>query len=55
MVKMLRRIMRDNRGATAVEYGLVVSLIIIAILASMSQLATNFNALWTNIGDQIVR
>ena len=32
--------MRDNRGATAVEYGLIVALIFLAILVGVVAVAT---------------
>jgi len=39
-------LLRDNRGATAIEYGLIVSLIVIAIIASMSTVANENTGLW---------
>jgi pilus assembly protein Flp/PilA len=33
---LLRRFFRDERGATAIEYGLVVALIFLAIVGSMT-------------------
>ncbi|MEQ1542930.1 MAG: Flp family type IVb pilin [Novosphingobium sp.] len=37
--KTLRALVRDDRGATALEYGLLVALIALAALTSMSALA----------------
>jgi pilus assembly protein Flp/PilA len=35
---------RDDRGATAVEYGLMVSLIAVVIIAAVTLIGTNLNA-----------
>lgn len=44
----LRRLKRDQRGATAIEYGLIAALIAIAAINAMqglgSQLKTTFNS-----------
>lgn len=35
---------RDDRGATAVEYGLMVSLIAVVIIGAVTLIGTNLNA-----------
>ena len=52
MLKMLRKLSRDNSGATAIEYGLIVSLIVIAIIASMSSVANENTGLWARVKDK---
>jgi len=46
-MNLIYRIMRDDTGATAIEYGLIVALISIAAISAMSglgdQLNTTFN------------
>jgi pilus assembly protein Flp/PilA len=44
---------RDERGATAVEYGLIVGCIFLAIIGGLSLFATNENAMYTNISTAI--
>ncbi|WP_210438147.1 Flp family type IVb pilin [Nocardioides xinjiangensis] len=39
---------RDERGATAVEYGLMVALIAIVIIAAVTTLGTNLDAKFTS-------
>ena len=41
----LMAIKRDNAGATAVEYGLIVALIALAIAATFSTLGTNLSSM----------
>jgi pilus assembly protein Flp/PilA len=43
---MLRLFATDESGATAIEYGLIVSLIFLAILASVNSVATGTVALF---------
>nr|WP_279639109.1 Flp family type IVb pilin [Sphingomicrobium sediminis] len=47
----LRTLFKDKRGATAVEYGLIVSLIVIVLIASMKQLGGGSGGMWGNLGD----
>ncbi|MEK6639023.1 MAG: Flp family type IVb pilin [Pseudomonadota bacterium] len=49
MIIFFRRLIRNKRGATAVEYGLIVSLIVIACVGAMSQMADSTNGMWNNI------
>ena len=52
MIKMLRNLTLDKSGATAIEYGLIVSLIVIAIITSMSTVANENTGLWARITDK---
>jgi len=40
---------RDEDGATAIEYGLIASLIIIAIIGAMSTFSENTSGMYTTI------
>lgn len=51
--KLYRRLARDRKGATAVEYGFIVSLIIIAIMASVHGLAGTTVGMWNNVSDKV--
>ncbi|MEU0882981.1 Flp family type IVb pilin [Lentzea sp. NPDC005914] len=44
---------RSDRGATAVEYGLMVALIAIVIIAGVTLLGTNLLALFNNIAGKL--
>ena len=52
MIKMLRKLSLDKAGATAIEYGLIVSLIVIAVITSMSSVAVESTQLWTTITEK---
>ena len=46
---MLRKLRADARGATAIEYGLIASLIVIAMVGALSALGGGTLGMWTNI------
>ena len=47
LTRMLRNFAADRNGATAIEYGLIISLIFLAILASVDSVAAATTALFT--------
>lgn len=46
----LKLLLRDQRGATAVEYSMICALIIFVIMATVQGLANQTNIMWTKIG-----
>ncbi|HEX5238401.1 MAG TPA: Flp family type IVb pilin [Sphingomicrobium sp.] len=44
--KMLRMLGADQRGATAIEYGLICALIVIAMMAGLTKLGGGTNGMW---------
>lgn len=53
MTSLFHRFLIDDRGATAIEYGLIAALIALAIIATVTTLGTNltgtFNSVATNL------
>jgi pilus assembly protein Flp/PilA len=53
MPQLLRRFIRDETGATAIEYGMIAALIAVAIIASLrlvgGRLGTKFTAISNNL------
>jgi pilus assembly protein Flp/PilA len=45
--------LRSDRGATAVEYGLMVALIAIVIIAAVSLLGKNLSSLFNNVATSV--
>lgn len=43
----------DERGATAVEYGLMVALIAVAIIVAVTALGGKLNGLFQNVSDAL--
>ncbi|KCZ63461.1 hypothetical protein L53_09325 [Hyphomonas sp. L-53-1-40] len=46
---MISRFLRDDTGATAVEYGLLVGLIAVAIMGGLVAVATSINQTFTTV------
>lgn len=53
MRRLLNSLIYDVKGATAVEYGLIVALIVLAIIAAISSVAEKTNGMWNNVTDQV--
>ena len=51
--RTLRSLLADQGGATAIEYGLIASLIVIALIASLGQLGGGTGGMWTNLSDVV--
>jgi len=43
----------DERGATAIEYGLIASLIVIAMVGWLSQLGGGVNGKWGKLANKV--
>jgi len=46
---ILARFLKDESGATAIEYGLLASLIAVAIVTAVTTIGTKLNTKFTNI------
>ncbi len=49
MLKKISAFLRDEEGATAIEYGLIVGLIAAAIVAILTTTGTSLSALFTTV------
>ena len=45
---------RDSRGATAVEYGLIVALIVIVMVVALKQVANANTNVWQTVSTKVV-
>lgn len=52
-MQALRRLWRDEEGATAVEYGLMVALIAAVIIVAVTLLGTNLSTLFNTVAGAI--
>jgi pilus assembly protein Flp/PilA len=49
MSKLVSRFVKDESGATAIEYGLIAAGIAVAIIATVQALGTNLNATFSSV------
>lgn len=53
MNSFLTRVRQDDRGVTAVEYGLLVALIAVVIIVAVAALGTNLSTLFSSVASKI--
>ena len=53
MTKLVMHFLKDNSGATAIEYGLIAAGISVAIIAVVNALGTQLNNTFTSISTQL--
>ena len=53
MLERIRRIHKCDQGATAVEYGLIVTLIIIAMMASLGNVANGTQDVLNKVSNEL--
>ncbi|MDR7143770.1 MULTISPECIES: Flp family type IVb pilin [unclassified Rhizobium] len=53
MTKLVSRFLKDESGATAIEYGLIAALISVALIAGATSLGTNINNVFQNLSTKM--
>jgi pilus assembly protein Flp/PilA len=53
MKEMMKRFVREEEGATAIEYGLIAALIAVAIITAVAALGTTLSAKFGTIATSI--
>lgn len=49
----LNRLLHDERGATAVEYGLILVLIVVAMIVALQGVAGETIEMWTSVQTKV--
>jgi pilus assembly protein Flp/PilA len=52
-MKILRKLMRNEKGATAIEYGLIATLIAIAAITAMSSVGNKLGTTFNNVSGKL--
>ncbi|WP_375396109.1 Flp family type IVb pilin [uncultured Sphingomonas sp.] len=53
MIEIFHRLRRSRKAATAVEYGLILAVIVITMLASFQLVANTTVGMWSNVNDKV--
>jgi len=53
LARRFRSLIEDCRAATAVEYGLILALVVLAMVASLIAVADVTVAMWDNVSEQV--
>ncbi|HWL47483.1 MAG TPA: Flp family type IVb pilin [Sphingomonadaceae bacterium] len=52
-MQYIRKFLKDSKGATAIEYGLIAALIAVAAIVAMTSLGSNLNKTFTNVSTNL--
>lgn len=52
-MKFIRKMFKNEEGATAIEYGLIAALIAVAAIGAMSSLGTSLGTTFNNVSDKL--
>ena len=52
-MKFFNKLLNNEEGATAIEYGLIAALIAVVIIGALSTIGTNLNNKFTTIGSSL--
>jgi pilus assembly protein Flp/PilA len=47
--KIICAVLQDQRGATAVEYGLIIAMIVLAMVATLQSVANEIITMWNTV------
>jgi pilus assembly protein Flp/PilA len=53
MLRVLWALVRDEEGATAIEYGLIAALIAVVIVGVLTVVGTNLSATFNRVGTKL--
>ena len=51
MMNFVRRLDKNEKGATAIEYGLIAALIAVAIISAVTTVGTKLNTTFTSVSN----
>lgn len=52
-MKTIRKFLKNDKGATAIEYGLIAALIAVAAIGAMSQLGGKLNTTFNRVANNL--
>ncbi|ABE30161.1 flp/Fap pilin component family protein [Paraburkholderia xenovorans LB400] len=53
MKKFTQRFLKENKGVTAIEYGLIAGLVVLVIAGAVSSVGSNISAVMTKVASLI--
>ena len=52
-MRRIKRLAQDERGATAIEYGLILAMIFLAMIGAVATFGQGVITMWTGVADDI--
>jgi pilus assembly protein Flp/PilA len=53
MTKFMHKLIKDESGATAIEYGLIAALVAVAAIIGLQFLGTRLNSLFSSVASRL--
>ena len=53
MTNAIKKFLKDDNGATAIEYGLIAALVAVAIVTALTQLGGSLSGLFTSVNSDL--
>jgi pilus assembly protein Flp/PilA len=53
MINVIRNLIADESGATAIEYGLIAALVSVAAVVALENTGTSLSAMYTSVSDKL--
>ena len=47
--------MASTKGATAVEYGLIIAMIVLALIGALTSVASKTSTMWSNVSNEVTK
>ena len=54
MPTLVRRVLREERGATAVEYGLILAMVVLAMFGALQSVGSQTGSMWNNVSAKVL-
>lgn len=52
-MQFIRKMLKNEKGATAIEYGLIAALIAVAAIGAMTSLGTKLGSTFNNVSNKL--
>lgn len=53
MIKFFKSVLKDNTGATAIEYGLIAALIAVVLIVALTALGSDLSNMFNQISNSV--
>ena len=54
-INILKKIRKDESGATAIEYGLIAALVSVAAIGALTAMGTSLNTMFQTVSNELLK
>ncbi|KQM98140.1 MULTISPECIES: Flp family type IVb pilin [unclassified Sphingomonas] len=55
VLRFARKLWRDRRGGTAIEYGMILGLVVVVLIVSLKLLAGTTTDMWAHVSEKVIQ